>query len=346
MPTTATPSELVRLNAGYNPTWTSQGQYNSSSNLAEPEEGKAYAIVWDAVFVTGNSISISIDTRTAAEVAAGASLTTITQAFSSDSTTTLEALRDQLRAADHVLYCVSASGGSTPTLYIGFEEGVRGRISSSGISITGGASQATDTLTELSTGVDVSAALVACVAIEYEPNTATRTVDAVAYAARGAYPGDAGHAITIQHVIAGTSTALSVGVSGTAITVNVATDGGGSPTSTATEVVAALRNSYAAMLLVAASTSSGATVMSTDDASPVALSSGGALTYTGALWGFSQNDYRWHHLPGGDYTAVGRSEAFRVAVGGYERLAWLPSAFSASDGAITVRVGPMGDSGS
>ena len=57
-------------------------------------------------------------------------------------------------------------------------------------------------------------------------------------------------AVTITHVIAGVSTAFSVGVVGTAITVNSATDGGGLPTTTANDIVAGIQASVAASALV------------------------------------------------------------------------------------------------
>jgi hypothetical protein len=59
-------------------------------------------------------------------------------------------------------------------------------------------------------------------------------------------------AVTITHVVAGVSTAFSVGVIGNAITVNSATDGGGLATSTAADVVAAIVASTAASALVSA----------------------------------------------------------------------------------------------
>jgi hypothetical protein len=58
--------------------------------------------------------------------------------------------------------------------------------------------------------------------------------------------------VTIAYVVAGTNTALSVGVVGNAITVTVATDGAGSATSTASQVVAAINASTPAAALVAA----------------------------------------------------------------------------------------------
>lgn len=59
-------------------------------------------------------------------------------------------------------------------------------------------------------------------------------------------------AVTITHVVAGVSTAFSIGVVGTAITVNSATDGGGLATTTANDVVAGILGSVAASALVTA----------------------------------------------------------------------------------------------
>lgn len=63
-------------------------------------------------------------------------------------------------------------------------------------------------------------------------------------------PGTAGNAITVRYVVAGNSTPLTVSVTGSAITVNVATNGGGAPTSTAAQVAAAVAASAPAAALV------------------------------------------------------------------------------------------------
>jgi Phage tail sheath protein subtilisin-like domain/Phage tail sheath C-terminal domain len=62
--------------------------------------------------------------------------------------------------------------------------------------------------------------------------------------------GTAGNGITVRYVVSGNNTALSVSVTSLAITVNVATDGGGAPTSTATLVKAAVDASGPAAALV------------------------------------------------------------------------------------------------
>lgn len=55
--------------------------------------------------------------------------------------------------------------------------------------------------------------------------------------------------LTITYAVAGNSTALTVGVSGHDITVNVATDSGGAATSTASQVLAAVQASSAVTAL-------------------------------------------------------------------------------------------------
>lgn len=62
-----------------------------------------------------------------------------------------------------------------------------------------------------------------------------------------------GTALQVAHVVAGNSTPLTVGVLGSTITVNVATDVGGVATSTAADVVAAVNGSVLANPLVSAS---------------------------------------------------------------------------------------------
>jgi hypothetical protein len=98
---------------------------------------------------------------------------------------------------------------------------------------------------------------------------------------RAVTPGTGGNAITVAHVVAGNNTALSVSVTGNAITVNVATGGGGAATSTATQVAAAIAGSGAAAALVTATaTGSGAGI--TAAASATALASGGDQVLTQA----------------------------------------------------------------
>lgn len=63
-------------------------------------------------------------------------------------------------------------------------------------------------------------------------------------------PGSAPNAYTVEHVVAGTSTSLSVEVDGNAITVNLATDGDGVATSTAAQVIAAVAAEATAKYMV------------------------------------------------------------------------------------------------
>lgn len=65
--------------------------------------------------------------------------------------------------------------------------------------------------------------------------------------------GHAGNLITIAYIVSGTSTPLSVSVVGTAVTVNVATDGGGAATSTGAQVMDAVNAHGGASALVTAS---------------------------------------------------------------------------------------------
>lgn len=62
--------------------------------------------------------------------------------------------------------------------------------------------------------------------------------------------GTAGNSIRIRYVVAGTGTSLSVVVASTDITVNLATNGSGVPTSTAAQILAAINASGAAAALI------------------------------------------------------------------------------------------------
>jgi len=63
---------------------------------------------------------------------------------------------------------------------------------------------------------------------------------------------DGNTAVTVTHVVAGVSTPLSVSVTGSAITVTVATDGSSAATSTATQIATAVNANTAAAALVSA----------------------------------------------------------------------------------------------
>lgn len=91
----------------------------------------------------------------------------------------------------------------------------------------------------------------------------------VTYTAKNA--GTPGNTITVAHIVAGNSTPLSVSVTGYAITVNVATDSSGNPTSTATQVAAAITASIPAAALVTATASgTGASVVGAEAATNLA----------------------------------------------------------------------------
>lgn len=63
-------------------------------------------------------------------------------------------------------------------------------------------------------------------------------------------PGTGGNSVTFAIVVSGASTPLSIGVTGNAITVNSKTTAGSAASSTAAEVVSALKASAAASALV------------------------------------------------------------------------------------------------
>lgn len=72
----------------------------------------------------------------------------------------------------------------------------------------------------------------------------------IAYTAQAA--GTGGNSIRVRYVVAGINTTLSVSVSGNDITVNLATNGSGVATSTASQVVTAVNASGPAFALVSA----------------------------------------------------------------------------------------------
>src|SRR4051794_8928712 len=93
------------------------------------------------------------------------------------------------------------------------------------------------------------------------PRTASVTVDpagtnnALVYTSKASSV--AANSVRVRYVVAGTSTALSVSVAGSDITVNVATDGGGAATSTAAQIKAAVDGSTPAAALVTVANAAG-----------------------------------------------------------------------------------------
>ena len=83
---------------------------------------------------------------------------------------------------------------------------------------------------------------------------ASGTIGSDRIAWRAIQPGVAGNAVSVELVVAGNDTPLSVEVLGAAVTVNLATDGAGDPVSTADQVVAAVTGTPEAAALVTAET--------------------------------------------------------------------------------------------
>lgn len=89
-------------------------------------------------------------------------------------------------------------------------------------------------------------------------------------------PGAGGNSITVAIVVAGANTPLSVAVAGSAITINSATNGSSTATSTSAQVAAAVNASVAAAALVTAvAGGTGAGVVAAASATNLAGGSGG-----------------------------------------------------------------------
>lgn len=105
-------------------------------------------------------------------------------------------------------------------------------------------------------------------AVLYSNTAASLTNQGVTYTARDA--GTQGNAITVALIDpAGPDEELSIAVAGTAITVNLATDSMDAITTTATDLVAALKASPAAMALVSVA-GAGASALAALTATPLA----------------------------------------------------------------------------
>lgn len=142
---------------------------------------------------------------------------------------------------------LGVSGGTTPKIQVSLDDGLTYSrtltLASTGIleltTYAGG-------LTPQATGMTLT----------YSPATTSQEVYGSLRVTGATVPGDVVYtkkvsaAVTVTHVVAGVSTAFSVGVVGNAITVNSATDGGGLATTTANDIVAGILASTAASALV------------------------------------------------------------------------------------------------
>lgn len=100
--------------------------------------------------------------------------------------------------------------------------------------------------------------------------------------------GTGGNSVTVAYVVSGNNTALAVGVSGTAITVTVATGSGGAATSTALQVRDAVRAWPAARALVnvkEATGNDGTGVVTALSATALSGGVAGSLGIGGGTWG-------------------------------------------------------------
>lgn len=109
---------------------------------------------------------------------------------------------------------------------------------------------------------------------------ATLTLQNIVYTARTG--GTGGNSVTVANVASGNNTPLSIGVSVNAITVNLATNGGGASISTGAQVLAALKASTTAMGLVNVSgTGTMSTVQSAASATNLAGGAAGTAPTAG-----------------------------------------------------------------
>lgn len=333
--TALTPVEIVQLNAGYNPgTWVAGDTISSITTDVRPPAGRTWTVSWSAVFVTGNTVSLSLDRSTGAT---GVTVSALTQAFTASSTATLEALRDQIRALTGVLWCTSENGSSNPTLRIAFDEGRYGYVT--GGTVTGGASQPTPTLSQTTPGSSMDGALVGAVQIHKLANLASLSDDDVTYTARRRYEGTAGNAITIIKVVAGLNTPLSISIAGLEITINLATDGAGAVTTTATLLEAACKNDEEVMNLISVTANVGATVQTA--LASTALASGVARTYNYRLWAFLHERWTWDVVSGGTGTSQSDSLVMKVNVGHIDRLYCEITSVSGADATVSARIAPL-----
>jgi hypothetical protein len=91
-------------------------------------------------------------------------------------------------------------------------------------------------------------------------------------------PGSGGNSVTVKHVNDGPSQALSVTVSGSNVTVHLATNGSSVPTSTAAQVIAAVAAAASAAALVVGTVPNGAGTAQVAAATNLAGGKGGGVT--------------------------------------------------------------------
>lgn len=202
-----------------------------------------------AVFLGGADGFTTIAVSGQSDIVADASADTLTVAAGSNVTLTTNATTDTLT--------IAAAGGATPG---GSGSELQYRSGASTLGGITGSSVSGTTLTFTTPVVNSYTATNASLTT----NFGTTNKDLIFTANGGLLDGVAGHQISITFTHAGTNTPLSVTVVGFAITVHLATNGGGAITSTALDIVASLEFavSPAANLVSMSTVTTGAGVVS------------------------------------------------------------------------------------
>ncbi len=218
----------------------------ASSSLSRPNFGTPLALIskcpagWGTNMVREFSkLSELVDLGFSTD-SAGYKLASAIKAQKPSPKTFKFAKRANVPAQSLELECLDDTEGAVYSVEVGVDGGATTEIS---YTVLNGATEITvaaaiEALIEAVTGVNSTVDADAVKASKTVPGVGPETDGDVFYEAVTA--GTAGNSITIAHVVAGDNTPLTVDVSGSAITVNLATDDDGAPTSTSEDVADAV----------------------------------------------------------------------------------------------------------
>lgn len=272
-----------------NAVWRSQATVADGETTPSPLAGRRFTVVFPTALGVGDSVSLDINGTTVSSTysASGAA------GFSALSTAVLAqagvaACRLKASATYAFWRCLDGNGAQ-PTedqtgigLEVIFEEGAASNVGLSSGSVPDGT-----VVADTTEGVSVAGTLRAIVHLPVGAVPASESIntDQILLTANGAYRGTDGNSLEFEVIEAGTSTALSIEVSGTTITVNLETDGSGNAVSTSEEVLQALQRDEAVAELVLVAAGSGyvaSQVIAAEAATSLAGGANGSVN--GDLW--------------------------------------------------------------
>lgn len=259
--------QLAGLLTSVNPDWLLQGSYAGSSSFVStgaPLGGRRWAVLFPTAPTSGDPIQVVVN-----EVA-------ISVNYDGAYATLATAIRQQ----PGVQACYTTTIGGSAGVEVVFLEGHKAIVD------MGDAHPVNAAVVETSEGISVSSVARMNLFTSFQTTPAFVEIQDLRFDASPAFRRAAGASITVNYNTTSPSQALSVSVSGLAITVELATDGASAATSTGQNIIDALHASAAAMKLISVGVKSGgnAATVQTGFGAAQSLASPSTAQYSLTLW--------------------------------------------------------------